>query len=318
MALGDFQVFEDYSYRAFQTTLQQNINLFNQASNGAIVLDSMAFAGDLHQKAAFENLASLVGNRNPGSTAAATEHALKELLKIDTKVGWGTPNITYTNTSFDWTNRTPEEAGRLFGEDVAQGAMWYMLNSALYSAVAAIDDADVTYDGTAGVASLESLNQGAGKFGDRQSDIVAWVMHSKSMTDLYGQSLANSNQLFEFGNVRIIQDGFGRPLIMTDSDALHFDNAGTENYHQLGLVRGGISVQDQGDMRSYNVTSLDEVNAKQLLKSEGSFGLGLKGYTWNSAVTRPNDAAIANAANWSRITDLAGLKDTAGVRVTTL
>lgn len=317
MALGDFQVFNDYAYRAFAVTLQQEIRLFNAATRGAITLDTMAVAGDKHQKAAFENLSSLVGNRNPASTAAATEHALKELLKIDIKVGWGTPNITYTNTSFDWTNRDPREAGRLFGEDIAAGAMQYMLNSVLYSAVAAMDDTDVNYDGTAGVASLPSLIQGAGKFGDRQSAIVAWVMHSKSQTDIWGNAVANSNDLFDFGNIRVVSDGHGRPLIMTDSDALHFDNAGTENYIQLGLVAGALSVQDQGDFRSYNETDLSEENAKQILKSEGSFMLGLKGYTFTNAVVKPNDTALATPANWSRITDL-GLKDTAGVVVTTL
>jgi hypothetical protein len=137
------------------------------------------------------------------------------------------------------------------------------------------------------------------------------------MNDIYGNALANSNRLFEFGNVQVMSDGFGRPLIMTDSDALHFDNGGTENYHQLGLVAGGLAVEDQGDMRVYNTTELTEENAKQLMKVEATFGLGVKGYTWNTAVTKPNDAAIALPANWSRVTNL-GLKDTAGVRVTTL
>lgn len=317
MALGDFQVFNDYAYRAFAVTLQQNIALFNAATRGAITLDTMAVAGDKHQKAAFENLSSLVGNRDPSSTAAATEHALKELLKIDVKVGWGTPNITYTNTSFDWTNRDPREAGRLFGEDIAAGAMQYMLNSLLYSAVASMDDADINYDGTAAVASIASLVQGAGKFGDRQSAIVCWVMHSKSQTDIWAGAIANSNDLFDFGNIRVVTDGHGRPLVMTDSDALHFDNAGTENYIQLGLVQGALSAQDQGDMRSYNVTDLDEENARQLLKAEGSFLIGVKGYTFSNSVVKPSDADLANAANWSRVSDL-GHKDTAGVVVTTL
>ena len=317
MALSDFQIFNDYGYRAFAVTLQQNIALFNQATRGAITLDTMAVAGDQHQKAAFENLASLVGNRNPASTAAASEHALKELLRIDVKVGWGTPNITYTNTSFDWTNRDPAEAGRLFGEDVAQGAMQYMLNTLLYSAVSAISASDVNFDGTAGIASIESLIEGAGKFGDRQGDIVAWVMHSKSQTDIWKGAVQNSNDLFDFANIRVVSDGHGRPLIMTDSDALHFDNAGTENYIQLGLVQGALSAQDQGDMRSYNVTDLDQENARQLLKAEGSFMVGLKGYTFDSAITKPNDTQLAAPGSWSRVTDL-GLKDTAGVKVTTL
>ena len=114
-----------------------------------------------------------------------------------------------------------------------------------------------------------------------------------------------------------MQDDFGRTLVMTDSDALHFDNGGTENYYQLGLVSGGLAVDVTSQPRNYQVTSLEEDNAKQLLKSEGSFGLGVKGYTWNSAVTKPNDAALALVTNWTRVADL-GHKDVAGVRVVTL
>ena len=317
MALTNFQVFNDYAYRAFAVTLQQQVELFNAASRGAITLSTMAWAGDYKQKAAFENLASLVGNRDPSSTAAASTHALAELLQIEVKVAYGTPNIEYTNTSFDWTNRDPSEAGTLFGNAVAEGSMQYMLNTLLVSAGAAMDDADINFDGTAAVASLPSLNSGAALFGDRQSSIVAWIMHSKSMNDIWGTALANSNRLFEFGTVAIVADPFGRPMIMTDSDALFFDNAGTDNYYQYGLVAGGLAAEDQGDMRIYDDLDLSEQNAKQILKVEGSFGVGVKGYTWNTAATQPDDAALALTTNWSRIANL-GLTDVSGVRLTTL
>lgn len=315
MALGDFQVFNGSAYNAFMNTLQQEVDLFNAATRNAIMLTSVAFQGDKNELAAFESIASLVGNRDPSATGANTEHALAELLKIDIKVGWGIPNISYTNASFDWTQRDPSQAGTLFGEEVAKGAMAYMLNSALTSYVASVDSVDVTYDGTAAVASLDSLNLGAGKFGDRQADIVAWVMHSKSVNDIYGQALANSNQLFTFGTIRVVEDGHGRPLIMTDSDALHFDNAGTENYYQCGIVSGGVSVQEQGDYRNYTVTDIAPINPKELLTATGSFGLGIKGYTFNAAITEPDDADLALVTNWVRV---GGLKDGAGVRVVTL
>lgn len=318
MALGDFQVFNEFAYNSFVTSYQQNVQLFNAASRGAIVLGAVGFSGDYKSKSQFENLASLVGNRNAASTAAATEHAMAELLQIEVKVGFGTPNISYTNTAFDYTQRDPEMAGMAFGEAIAEGALAYQLNSALAAAVAAIGaNSDAVYDGTAAVASLASLNLGAGKFGDRRQSLLAWVMHSKSVTDIYAGALANANRLFDITGVQVMDDGFGRPIIMTDSDALHFDNAGTENYHQLALVAGGISVEDQGDMRVYNVTDLSEENAKQLMKVEGTFGLGLKGYKWNTAVVKPTDANLANAANWPLVTNV-GLKDTAGVLVTTL
>jgi len=315
MALGDFQVFNGSAYNAFMNTLQQEVNLFNAATRNAIMLTSVAFQGDKNELAAFESIASLVGNRDPSASGANAEHALAELLKIDIKVGWGIPNISYTNASFDWTQRDPSQAGTLFGEEVAKGAMAYMLNSALTSYVASVDSADVTYDGTAGVASLASLNLGAGKFGDRQADIAAWVMHSKSVNDIYGQALANSNQLFTFGTIRVVEDGHGRPLIMTDSEALHFDNTGTENYYQCGIVSGGVSVQEQGDYRNYTVTDIAPVNPRELLTATGSFGLGIKGYTFNPVIVQPDDAALALVTNWVRV---GGLKDGAGVRVVTL
>lgn len=315
MALGDFQVFNGSAYNAFKNTLQQEVDLFNAATKNAIMLTSVMFQGDKNELAAFESIASLVGNRDPSAVGANSEHALAELLKIDIKVGWGLPNITYTNASFDWTQRDPKEAGTLFGEEVAKGAMGYMLNSALTAYVASVDGVNVTYDGTAAVASLDSLNLGAGKFGDRQADIAAWVMHSKSVNDIYGQALANSNQLFTFGTIRVVEDGHGRPLIMTDSDALHFDNAGTENYFQCGIVVGGISVQEQGDYRNYTVTDMAPVNPRELLTATGSFGLGLKGYTFNAAIVQPSDADLALVTNW---TVVGGVKDSAGVRVVTL
>jgi hypothetical protein len=315
MALGDFQIFNGSAYNAFKNTLQQETDLFNSATRNAIMISSILFQGDKNELAAFESIASLVGNRDPSATGDNGVHALAELLKIDIKVGWGIPNITYTNASFDWTQRDPAQAGTLFGEEVAKGAMAYMLNSALTAYVASVDSLDVAYDGTAGVASLESLNLGAAKFGDRQADIAVWVMHSKSVNDIYGQALANSNQLFTFGTIRVVEDGFGRPLVMTDSDSLHFDNSSTENYYQLGIVSGGISVQEQGDYRNYTVTDIVPVNPRELLTATGSFGLGVKGYTFNPAIVQPDDADLALITNWVRV---GGLKDGAGVRVVTL
>lgn len=315
MALTDFQVFNGSMRNGFINTLQQQTELWNAATRNALVMSSVKFDGDKNELAAFESIASLVGNRDPSAAGANAVHALAELLKIDIKVGWGLPVITYTNSSFDWTQRDPAQAGTLFGEEVAKGAMAYMLNSALYAAVGAIDGADVTYDGTAAVADLDSLNLGAAKFGDRQADLVCWIMHSKSQNDIYGQALANSNQLFTFGTIRVVEDGHGRPLVMTDSDALHFDNVGTENYMQIGLVAGGVSVMEQGDSRSYEVTDISVVNPLEQLTATGSFGLGIKGYSFNAAVVQPDDAAIALPANYTRV---GGLKDGAGVVVTTL
>lgn len=316
--LNDFVVFNDFAQRSFTEVMDQQVNLWNTATRNALVMTSGSNIGDFMEESSYSEIANLVGNRNAYSTGSLTAVDLAQLLNVSVKVGGGTKPVQYTGTSFDWTQRPADEAGVVFGEQVAAGAMQYKLNTAIAALVASLSATDVTYDGTAATASLASLNQGAGKMGDRQSQIAAWIMHSKSITDIYGASLANSNRLFTFGTVNVVDDGFGRPLIMTDSDALHFDNTGTENYHQLGLVSGACVVEDNGDMRTYTETKVELENAKQIVKGEFSFNVGVKGYAWDKANggKSPNDAALALSTNWDRTAT--SHKDTAGVKVTTL
>ncbi len=316
--LNDFVVFSDFAQRSFTEVIDQQVMLWNGATRNAIMLSSASNIGDYMEESSYSLIADLVGNRNAYSTASLTAVDLAQLLNVSVKVGGGSKPVQYTGTSFDWTQRPASEAGTVFGEQVAMGAMQYKINTAISSLVAAISAADVTFDGTSGVASLASLNGGAGKLGDRQANIAAWIMHSKSITDIYGGALANSNRLFVIDNVQVVDDGFGRPLIMTDSDALHFDNTGTENYHQLGLVSGACAIEDNGDFRTYEQTIVELDNAKQIVKSEFSFNVGMKGYTWDKATggKSPNDAALALTANWDRTAT--SHKDTAGIKVTTL
>ncbi len=316
--LNDFVVFNDFAQRSFTEVMDQQVNLWNAATRNALVMTSGSNIGDFMEESSYQAISDLVGNRNAYGTGALTAVDLAQLLNVSVKVGGGTKPVQYTGTSFDWTQRPADEAGVIFGEQVAAGAMQYKLNTAIAALVASISASDVTFDGTAAKASLDSLNSGAGKMGDRQSQLAAWIMHSKSINDIYGTALANSNRLFTFGTVNVVDDGFGRPLIMTDSDALHFDNSGTENYHQLGLVSGACVVEDNGDMRTYQETKVELENAKEIVKSEFSFNVGVKGYAWDKANggKSPNDAALALSTNWDRTAS--SLKDTAGVKVTTL
>jgi hypothetical protein len=316
--LNDFVVFNDFAQRAFTEVMDQQVELWNGATRNALILQGGQNIGDFMEESSYSLIADLVGNRNAYGTASVSAVDLAQLLNVSVKVGGGTKPVQYTGTSFDWTQRPASEAGTVFGEQVAKGAMQYKINSAIASLVASINLTDVIYDGTAAVASLESLNLGAGKFGDRQSALAAWIMHSKSVNDIYGGALANSNRLFMIDSVQVVDDGFGRPIIMTDSDALHFDNAGTENYYQLALVSGACVVEDNGDMRTYSETQVELENAKEIVKSEFSFNIGIKGVTWDKANggKSPDDAALALAANWDRTAT--SHKDTAGVKVQTL
>jgi len=322
MALSNMAVFNSFMYDSATETIKQQVDIFNSATRGAISLTSGQNVGDYDFDTMFKQISGLVGNRDAYGSGALTPVDLEQLQRASVKVAGQTKLVRYEPQQFDWIDRNAEEAGVAFGVQVAQGMMQYMLNSALAAAGAAVSGvAALNHDGTAAVATLGSLNTGASKFGDRAGDIVAWVMHSKSLHDIYGNALTNSERLFDFGGVRVIQDGFGRPLIMTDSPALFLvdgGGGGIDWYYQLGVVAGGILLEDNQTYRAYADQDIAQENVQNTMKAEFDFNLGLKGYTWDTTNggKSPDDATIATQTNWDQTaTDV---KDTALVRITTL
>lgn len=318
MSLANMVVFNDYLNSSITETIGQQVNLWNAATNNALVLSTGMNEGDFSHSAMYKSISNLVGNRNAYGTGALAAVGLEQLQKTSVKVGGGTKPVEWTNTQFNWVQKSPEEAGVVLGEQMAAGIFQYQLNTAIAALANAMgEQSDVLHDGTAGTANLSSLNVGASKFGDRASDIAAWIMHSKSLHDVYGTALANNERLFQFGTVRVVDDGFGRPLVMTDSPAL-IETGTPNNYFQLGLVSGAAMIENNGTVTSDVQTETKNENITRTWKAEFDFNVGLKGYTWDTANggKSPNDIALATGANWDKTAS--DIKDTAGVRITTL
>lgn len=181
------------------------------------------------------------------------------------------------------------------------------------AAISGNSDAVTTITTTADIASLTGA---AAKFGDRLSSIAAWVVHSKVMNDIWQSALSNSNQLFRFGDVAIMQDQFGRKFIMTDSPALINSNSGDEaadSYFSLGLVQQAALVEPNNDFDATMVDATGKENIQRTYQAEWSYNLGLYGYSWNTASggASPTDTALGTSANWKQIAS--SIKDTAGV-----
>lgn len=304
-----FDDFNKWTQLTATEVVDQQVQLWNEATRGALSLTSASDnAGDLAEKSSYALIAGLYGNRDPSSTAALAATPLNILKEAAVKVGMGSLPMEYRGSEFDWTTRDPQEAGIAFGEQVGKAKFQYMLNTAIAALVASVTTTGLVADNTAAKADLTALNNAARLFGDRSASLVTWIMHSNSMHDIYGSSLANSNRLFVFENVQVVDDGFGRMLVMTDSPALFFDNAGTDNYYQLGLVPMAAMLEDNGDSRVYTETQTELVNAKQIIKEESSFKLGITGMSY-TGTGKPGDADLALAANWTQVAT--STKDTA-------
>jgi hypothetical protein len=190
MALSDLAVFSEYVYSAQTEVLQQQVDLFNAATNGGIVLQSAAHVGDYSDVALWAKIAGLVRRRNSYGSGAVTPKNLAMLVETMVKVAAGTPPVNMPPGMFQWIQKSPEEGGAVVGQQLAVETMADMLNTGILAGVAAISGvAALVTDGSAGLATVASFNTAQRAFGDRYQNLVAWVMHSKPMFDIFGAAL---------------------------------------------------------------------------------------------------------------------------------
>lgn len=324
MALSDLAVYSEYAYSAFSETLRQQVDLFNTATGGAIMLQSAAHQGDFSDVAFFAKVTGgLVRRRNAYGSGTVAEKVLKHLVDTSVKVAAGTPPVRLDPGQFRWIQQNPEVAGAAMGQQLAVDTMADMLNVGLGSVYSALSQvAAVVYDATANTNAADklptwnNLNNGQAKFGDQSSQIAAWIMHSTPMHKLYGSNLTNSERLFTYGTVNVVRDPFGKLLVMTDSPNLFA--AGTPNvYHILGLVPGAVMIGQNNDFDANEETKNGDENIIRTYQAEWSYNIGVKGFAWDKANggKSPTDAALFTSTNWDRYAT--SHKDLAGVVVKT-
>lgn len=317
MPLGNLAVFNEYAYQAMTEVQAQQVELFNGSTRNGLILQTGNHQGDFSDQAIWAKISGLVRRRDAYSDGAVAEKQLRHLVDTSVKVAAGTAPVRIDPGMMHWIQRSPEEAGAMVGKQLALDSIADMLNTAVLCYATAVEQvAAVVYEHDK-TADLIALNRGASKFGDRSNAIVAWVMHSKSAFDIYGQALANAERLFSFGTVNVVNDGFGRPIIMTDSPALIEAGTGEDPdlYRVLGLTAGGVLVSQNSDYTSNVDTKNGNENIQRTFQAEWSYNVGVKGFSWDreQGGASPNDAALGSADSWTRYAT--SHKDLAGVIV---
>lgn len=314
MSLSQMQVFNEFIMPATIETLGQMIDKFNQASNGAIRLTTTGFTGDFLQESFFAAIHSAqrrVDRYAAQGAASATD--LTQLKHSTVKVAGGFGPIRYEPSQMTWLQNPTTRGIEVASRNFAEALLADQLNSAIAALRAAISNqAAATNDvsATAGI-NYTSMNGAHAKFGDRSGDLVATVVTGAIYHKLIGDNLTNTPQLFQSQNVRVV-DILGKAMIVTDAPALRV--AGTPNkVYALSLVDSAAMVHDAGDVISNIETSNGQTRIETTMQIDYTFGLGLKGYTWDEANggKSPTDAELATGTNWDKVaTDI---KHTAGV-----
>lgn len=316
MALSDMVVFNRTVQTVAIETLAQMVDKFNAASRGAIRLSTEGFGGDFLMESSFASLHAAqrrVDRYATNGSQAST--ALTQMQHNSVKVAGGFGPILWEPAQLAWVQLNPAVAVEVVSRNMAEAIMKDMLNTAIAALVAAIEaqGSAAVYDTNTGPLTYSDINSAHAKFGDHSSNIVANVMDGATYHALIGQNLTNAANLFQAQGVQIV-DILGRAIIVTDAPALRETNTGADE-KVLGLVTDAAIVHDAGDLVSNIVTSNGKERIETTFQADYTFGLGLKGYAWDTGNggKSPTDAEIATGSNWDKIAT--SIKHTAGVLV---
>lgn len=318
MSKADMVVFNEYLMPALSELFPQAINKFNAASNNTIQLQAAGFDGDYFQESFYQALHASqrrVDRNAVNGAQGATD--LTQAQMVDVKVAGGFGPILFEPSQLSWLRKPTQEGITIAASQFAEALMADQLNTAIVSAVAAIENnAGVTNDVSGGASITQAaINNGLAKFGDRSQAISALIMTGAVYHRLVGDAIANSNSLFEIGGVAVregVAFGQGRPIIVTDAPALL--EAGVPNKQKvLGLVTGGVVIKDGNDI----ITNIETTNGKErietTMQADYTFGTGVKGYAWDTTNggSSPSDVALGTGSNWDKV--VTNNKDTAGI-----
>lgn len=314
MSLSNMKVFNEYLKQTTIETLQQDVEKFNAASAGSIRLTTQGIDGDFLQESFWAGLHGAqrrVDRYAANSSQASTPLSQKQYDSV--KIAGGFGPIIWEPSQLSWVQKNPEEALEVISRNLSESIMADQLNTAIAALVAAIGNQPTAVNDVSATAGITyvAINNAHALFGDASQRLVAQVMTGAMYHKLMGQNLANAERLFQFSGVQVV-DILGKAVIITDAAAL-FESGTPDKQKVLSLADGAAMVMDGSDL----ITNIETTNGNQrietTMQADYTFGMGLKGYTWDTTNggKSPTDAELATGSNWDLVAN--SIKASAGV-----
>lgn len=319
MSLSNMKVFNEYLKSTTIETLAQDVEKFNAASAGSIRLTTQGIDGDFLQESFWAGLHGAqrrVDRYSANGAQASTPLSQKQYDSV--KIAGGFGPIIWEPGQLAWVQKNPEEALEVISRNLSEALIADQLNTAIAALVAAIGNQPLATNdvsGTVGVTYI-AVNDAHAKFGDASARLIAQVMTGTMYHKLIGQNLANAERLFQSSGVQIV-DILGKAVIVTDAPALFSaavaDPVAPAKQRVLSLVDGAAMVMDGSDLITNIETSNGKERIETTMQADYTFGLGLKGYTWDTANggKSPTNAELATGSNWDLVAN--SIKASAGV-----
>lgn len=302
---SDMVIYDRTAQTSYLERIQDRIQLFNAASNGALVLRNESIEGDFDKEAIY-TLETEVAHRNVNSVSSQDDEKFGSDEIIAVKCPWKMPPVASTEESFKRRNRSVTEQAMLYGQQLADSVLAYQVSAAISALAGAIEgNASMTVSGSWSTDGKKVLTKALRPFGDASERLILWGMHSADYFDLVDQAITDKL----FGEIGITVYGgqpgtLGRPVLVSDKF--------TEG-EIYGLQRGAVDVVESQPpgLISERVSGFENIIIRS--QAEGAFNVGVLGYKFAGSAN-PNNTALATPSNWSQyaVSD----KATAGVQLT--
>lgn len=311
MSLSAMQVFNDVYAPAVYETLSQMVAAFNEASNGAIILNSGPVSGDFLLSSFYDSL--MASQRRVDRYAAQGAVAATDLSQSDmnrVKVAGGFGPIRLEPSQMAWLQKPTAESVEIISRQLSEAIVADQLNTAIRSLVGAIGNQVTATNDQTGVSKVTQtvLNNTHALFGDMSTSLVCTVMNGALYHQLIAANLTNAQNLYQASGVLVV-DILGKKVIVTDSAPL--TAAGV--YKALSLVPNACVITNSSAPIVNIETSNGQTRIESTFQADYDFVVGVKGYSWDTVNggKSPTDADLVAAGNWDLA--VASIKNSAGV-----
>lgn len=309
---SDFKVYDEQFQGGFVETIMQNVDAFNEAAQGALVLRTRELLGHYEKEAFFDEIvAGAISRRDTTASGAITATKLTQDEFIGVKLNRrnGPYEVSIDSMRKSHGGGGPEASqrfSRVLGVQTAKAMPREMLDRALAAIEAKLDAVTaLEEDDTAATITSNGLVDAISKVGDAYGDLAIFVMHSKPYFDLVKDQVTNA--IYRANGVQVMQGTpatFGKPVLVTDSASLKETDgvsSGVDAYSTLLLFQNAAVL----DISEPPIAALEGplTGNEQLYyrwQAEYAYNLKLRGCQWDttSGGANPTNANVATATNW--------------------
>lgn len=305
-----FTIFQQKLITKTQQLVMDNLNVFNAASNGAIVLGTGQVIKDFVETMTVGIIEGLVTERDayaaPGTKAdhKTLARLLTNSVNFSAKVG----PVTITNAQLAKIEADVNQAASEVAVQATQAILQYYIGAGVGCAVAAIGSnskaittqvARANPNVTGGLfPTLSDFPLASIPFGDQSSLIRCWAMTGAQWLQFEAyQAVPSAEKVFSLGDLKVMQDGFGNKFLISDAVGKAVGSVvktGTTKFSDVivGLVPGAVAVTTNG-LKMAAQPVVGEENLRTVWQGEFDFGVSVKGYRAKKAVT---DAATGETS----------------------